>query len=72
MLTEDIDRSTYLGFLEKDYHKRMIEEYGDEVGLFGRVGPLIGIEDKDKTATPKLEEYLDNRLNDILGDTKTL
>lgn len=45
MLQEDIDRSTYLGLLENDYQKRMVEEYGDEIGLFGRVGPTLGITD---------------------------
>jgi hypothetical protein len=34
-LIADLDRETYLKFLESDYQKRMIEEYGDEIGLFG-------------------------------------
>ena len=34
---ENLDRPTYLGFLENDYYDRVKEEYAAEVGLFGRV-----------------------------------
>jgi hypothetical protein len=34
----DLDRDSYMRFLEKDYNTRMIEEYGDEAGYFGRIG----------------------------------
>ena len=33
----NLDRETYLNFLEKDYEQRMIEEYGDEAGYFGKI-----------------------------------
>ena len=33
----ELDRDTYLGFLEVDYYQRTQEEYKDEKGLFGRV-----------------------------------
>lgn len=36
-LLENLDRDTYLGFLETDYYQRMEEEYKDELGLFGRI-----------------------------------
>lgn len=42
MLLEDLDRETYFKFLETDYSKRMVEEYGDEIGLFGRAGHYLG------------------------------
>ncbi len=35
LLAMDLDRDTYFKFLENDYGKRMIEEYGDEMGYFG-------------------------------------
>jgi hypothetical protein len=41
LLTEDLNRGTYFKFLESDYQKRMIEEYGDEIGYFGRIGPTM-------------------------------
>lgn len=36
-LIGELDRETYLGFLETDYYSRMKDEYKDELGLFGRV-----------------------------------
>lgn len=33
----DLDRETYFKYLEQDYKKRMVAEYGDEAGYFGRV-----------------------------------
>jgi hypothetical protein len=35
----DLDRETYLKFLETDYSKRMIAEYGDVAGYFGKITP---------------------------------
>jgi hypothetical protein len=31
-----LDRETYLKFLESDHRARMLEDYGDEAGLFGK------------------------------------
>jgi len=41
LLPESISRDEYLGFLETDYSHRMVEQYGEEAGIFGRVGPTV-------------------------------
>eukprot|EP00351_Strombidinopsis_sp_SopsisLIS2011_P003379 CAMPEP_0116875682 /NCGR_PEP_ID=MMETSP0463-20121206/7731_1 /TAXON_ID=181622 /ORGANISM="Strombidinopsis sp, Strain SopsisLIS2011" /LENGTH=63 /DNA_ID=CAMNT_0004521745 /DNA_START=1522 /DNA_END=1713 /DNA_ORIENTATION=- len=63
MLSE-LDRDTYFEYLELDYRKRMIEEHGDELGLFGdRVGPAI---EGDDQKLPELEGFLNNKIESIL------
>jgi hypothetical protein len=67
-LLGDIDRDTYLGFLETDYYQRMVEEHKDELGLFGRVQAPKFI---DATLTgadvsEKLESYLNNQMESYM------
>lgn len=33
----NLDRESYLSFLETDYYQRMVEEHKEEIGLFGRI-----------------------------------
>jgi hypothetical protein len=37
-LIADLDRESYLKYLENDYYQRVIAEHGEEAGYFGRVG----------------------------------
>lgn len=71
---EDLDRETYLKFLENDYQKRMVELYGDEAGYFGKIerGEESGlIEDNSSTAQPRM--ILDaNKMEEIVNDKKVL
>ena len=68
----DLDRESYLTFLEHDYAKRSIEDFSDEVGHFG-IGslpiPEVSQEDAaqipDSGLTPKV-------IGDILEDKKTM
>ena len=61
-LLENLDRDTYLGFLETDYYQRMIEEHKDELGLFGRVDAPKFIDPNltGQGVHDKLESYLNN------------
>ena len=68
----DLDRESYLTFLEHDYAKRSIEDFSDEKGHFG-IGslpiPEVSQEDAaqipDSGLTPKV-------IRDILEDKKTM
>ncbi len=68
----DLDRESYLTFLEHDYTKRSIEDFSDEKGYFG-IGslpvPEVDTEDAaqipDSGLTPKV-------IGDILEDKKTM
>ena len=73
-LLENLDRDTYLGYLETDYYQRMLEEHKGELGLFGRVNApkfvdpsIVGSEISDK-----LESYLNNQMENYLKDDKIL
>ena len=66
-LIADLDRETYLNFLENDYSKRMIEEYGDELGLFGQAatspkteGKIGGSNENISEGQKLLDSYLNN------------
>ena len=72
-LIADLDRETYLKFLESEYNKRMIEEYGDEVGYFGKI--TASSEIQDQSGKPKLLEAdpnIDLKITEILEDQKTM
>ena len=67
----ELDRDSYLSFLEHDYTKRSIEEYSGEKGHFG-IGALpvakeeeIAARISDSGMTPKV-------IGDILEDKKTM
>lgn len=69
MLSE-LDRDSYFEYLEADYRKRMIEEHGDELGLFGdRVGPFIEGDDEN---LPELEGFLNNKLEAMIKDDRII
>jgi len=69
MLAE-LDRETYVEFLETDYRKRMIAEHGDELGLFGdRIGPALLDDEKEM---PELEDFMDNKLGLMMKDNRIL
>lgn len=74
-LLENLDRDTYLGFLETDYYQRMKEEYKDELGLFGRVDAPKFIDPRitGEAVADKLESYLNNQMeNYLFHDDKIL
>ena len=72
----ELDRETYLGFLEVDYYQRVQEEYGGELGLFGRVAApkfidpeLMGaLKTAEGGVASELDAYLTNRLDGLLED----
>ena len=37
LLGSEIDRDTYFQYLESDHNKRMLQEYGEELGYFGEM-----------------------------------
>ena len=53
----NLDRDSYLSFLETDYYQRMVEEHKEEIGLFGRV---------------KAPKFLDPKLMEATKDFKDL
>lgn len=61
-LITGLDRETYLRYLESDYKQRMLEEYGDEQGLFSK-GTLSEehflLESKKKPSFESLSSILD-------------
>ena len=72
-MLENLDRETYLGYLELDYYKRMKEEYKDELGLFGRVdAPKFVSQEELEAVGDKLETYLSNKLETYMEDNKIL
>ena len=73
-LLENLDRDTYLGFLETDYYQRMKEEYKDEIGLFGRVDAPKFIDPSltGEGVSEKLESYLNNQMESYMLDDKIL
>jgi len=80
-LLDQLDRETYLGFLETDYYTRMKEEYKDELGLFGRVDAPKFIdpqlmdavkENAHGSVSSQLDSYLSNRLESIIDDDSIL
>lgn len=79
-LVGQLDRETYLGYLETDYYSRVKEEYQDEQGLFGRVDVpsylnphLLESSDSGQLGEQKrLDQYLSNQIGDILEDDKVL
>jgi hypothetical protein len=63
--------------LEADYYERVKEEYKDELGLFGRVeapkfhdAKFLG--GTEAPVGERLENYLNNRLEDYLEDQTIL
>ena len=79
-LVGQLDRETYLGYLETDYYSRVKEEYQDEQGLFGRVDVpsylnphlLESSESGQLGEQKRLDQYLSNQIGDILEDDKVL
>ena len=79
-LIGELDRDTYLSYLETDYYARMKEEYGDELGLFGRVSmphhvdpTLLESTNGSKVSdNQKLDQYLHNQIGTMLEDDKVL
>ena len=53
-----LDRQTYLEYLETDYYNRVVEEYGEESGIFGRVDAPKWHTSSDKKL--ELSDYLGN------------
>lgn len=69
-LSSKLDRETYLKFLEDDYAMRMQKEFGEESGLFGRIAaPKFDSEGiTDKSMNDRLEDFLSNRIENIIED----
>jgi len=63
-------------YLETDYGKRMIAEHGDEAGFFGRIEAsnlfTSEIEDKGEVTIDKLDDYLSNKITDLIADDSIL
>lgn len=70
MLTE-LNRDTYLRYLEADYSKRMVEQHKDELGIFGRVDPTFTLK-PGETPPDRLEDYLNNQMEGILKDDSVM
>jgi len=73
---ENIDRQTYLGYLEQDYYERAKAEHGDELGLFGRIDAPKWMEaapglEGDNYAD-KLDNFLSNRISGYLEDDEII
>ena len=77
-----MDRHQFLGLLEEDYYQRVAAEYGDEIGIFGRINsPKFQLEDgksnqlmtiSDTESTDKLDQYLPNTMEKYIFDDKTI
>jgi len=72
----EIDRRIWMQYLETDYGKRMIAEHGDEAGFFGRIENATlftsEIEDKGEVTIDKLDDYLGNKITDLIADNSIL
>ena len=66
----DLDRESYLAFLENDYKKRMIAEYGDETGYFGRVASQEEIAAAENGLLGS--GAINNRAEEIMQDGKIM
>ena len=66
----DISRDEYLKYLEVDYSQRVVEEYGEEKGLFGRVGPTVELGEREGQA--RLEDYLSNQIEGLIEDKSVI
>ena len=64
ILLDDLTRDSYAQFLENDYSRRVTQEYGDEIGLFGQAVEYIG----DPKDSIKLDNYLNAKVEQIIGD----
>lgn len=71
LLTSGITREGYLRYLEADYSKRMVEAHGDELGIFGRVGPTFEVTEGEEVPQ-KLEQYFSNSMPELLEDKSVL
>ena len=68
----DLDRDSYLSFLEHDYVKRSLEDYSEEKGHFG-IGALPVPEIDQEDAARIADNGMSHRvIGDILGDKKTM
>ena len=71
LLTSGINRGNYLRYLEADYSKRMVEEHGDERGIFGRVGPKFELAPGEQHPEV-LDQFLSNQMPNLLEDKSVL
>ena len=71
LLTAGIDREKYLRYLEADYSKRMVEEHGKELGIFGRVGPTFELTEGEESPE-QLDQFLSNQMPKLLEDNTIL
>lgn len=69
MLT-DLSREKYMRYLEADYSNRMQEQHGGELGLFGRVGPAIKLEEGE--STQGLDHFFSNQMPKLLEDDSVM
>ena len=70
MLTE-LNRDTYLRYLEADYSKRMVEQHKGELGIFGRVGPTFELAEGEEHPE-SLDQFLSNQMPKIIEDDTVL
>ena len=47
-----------------------MEEYGEEKGLFGRVGPTVELPEHEGQA--RLEDFLSNQIEGLIEDTSVI
>ena len=69
MLTE-LNREKYMRYLEADYSNRMQEQHGEELGLFGRVGPAIKLEEGENVEG--LDHFFSNQMPKLLADDSVM
>ncbi|CDW82753.1 UNKNOWN [Stylonychia lemnae] len=68
ILLDDLTRDSYAKFLENDFSRRVVEEYGDEIGLFGNAVEYLGAEGEKI----QLDNYLNAKVEQIIGDQKII
>ena len=66
MLTE-LNREKYLRYLEVDYSKRVAEQHKGELGIFGRAGPALKLEEGEQQPD-SLSQFLGNAVPELLED----
>ena len=71
LLSANINRDNYLRFLEADYSKRMVTEHGDELGIFGRVGPTFELMDGQQSPQ-LLDQFINNQMPALIEDMSIL
>jgi len=71
LLAAGINREKYLHYLEADYSKRMVEDYGGEQGLFGRVEPTMSLS-QQILATGQLERIIGNDITAMISDQSVI